>query len=1313
MPVNSVGASIVRKIWVAFVAALMLLAVYVSVGRIAMPRLGNYQTQIEAVLSERLGIQVTAQSLQGEWQGLQPAASLQRVVLHSLASTQETSTSKPILEIRQIVMKLDVISSLLAMQPVFSSMELEGMHFDLSQNPQGKWSVTGMPARGKGGNPLNWLLLQKQLLLSQVELTLHPQNTSTKSLSIPEWGLRCGLAACSSQGSVELSGDATAPLKFSLNIYDTPSDADFRLEGYLESPPLPLLEWLPLAGQQDPLFDDVDELTLGGEVWFEWAQQQIVDVRGSLDLPVIDLGNDNEALAAVDFLHTSFAWRRGTTNSDELWALWLSDLTFKWAGHVFEPAQRRVSLVQQEQGQMVRLIADRFELEPISNTMLALDSLPKNLRNVLSSLKPRGQLVNVHFDYQLPKSVKTKTAPDFKLQANLREVAVSAWQHAPSASGVSGYIEVGPTAGLVDFVSNGLKLHFPRVYKQGWQFDQASGEVNWLREENSFWLKGEQLFLLGDLGEITGQFGLLTSTNGIEPRLSLLIGLKDSQLPDALTLVPDRILSTKAIEWLQQAFVDGDAPYTRFILDQQLKKGAPAVSKSLAIEIDAKHVDFSFHPDWPHLTDAEANVQIIDQQVVVAASQARFYDLALRDIKANYDLKPGGARLKATADVQGELKQAWRTLTETPLQKNLFELADDFQFSGQMQGQLALDLPFGAQGESNVEVGFSTRNGGLNIPSLSVKTNDIRGDFSYSSKAGLTAPAFQSKLFGFPAQAAIVSKQTAEGLSTELSVQGQLKVESLSPWVPAMVLDRLAGETDYQAQLSFGRGSKSQLQINSALKGVSVVLPAPLGKNAEQSSSFSFNLALSEPQIHTLRYADLFGYSLMFKDKAYQNGDITIGSATSRYRSGSSILVNGALSELDYQQWSEVVEKAPSPVASSVGSSRTEPTLLSKIKSVQLDVARFDFLDNSYDNVKFTAEQHQGDWNVTFDNPVARGELGYYPASGKTLAVDFEYLYLPGSSADVGADGDISTEIGASDDSLDALAEIIPQQLPELDLRVSSLFLGEQPFGRWAFNLRPNNNGVKLENVDFELRGLQAKGEADWLYDNGEHNSQFHGDVLIPSVAGMLEAWQIAPAIDGAEAKIQGQLNWPGSPANFSLLTMQGPLTLKAKQGRIVDLQSIPLLGVLNFNTLTRRLRLDFSDLFKKGFSFERAQGVLQFERGTMQLKEPLVIDGPSAKFKVEGQTDLLNEQFDHDVIVVLPVTDNIPVIAALAGFPQVGVPVYLFNRAFGEVFDRFTSVNYKVSGSWDKPEVVLSSFFDTSELPESKNEPKKRRSKR
>ena len=57
MPLSALGASLVRKFWALFVILLMLVAIYVSVGRMVMPHLQNYQPELEQALSEALGVQ--------------------------------------------------------------------------------------------------------------------------------------------------------------------------------------------------------------------------------------------------------------------------------------------------------------------------------------------------------------------------------------------------------------------------------------------------------------------------------------------------------------------------------------------------------------------------------------------------------------------------------------------------------------------------------------------------------------------------------------------------------------------------------------------------------------------------------------------------------------------------------------------------------------------------------------------------------------------------------------------------------------------------------------------------------------------------------------------------------------------------------------------------------------------------------------------------------------------------------------------------------------------------------------------------------
>ena len=67
---------IVKKVWTLAIILLVALAVYVSLGRVMLPRVAQYQSQIQSYLSEKLGAPVSFQQLSGNWQSFEPAVSL-------------------------------------------------------------------------------------------------------------------------------------------------------------------------------------------------------------------------------------------------------------------------------------------------------------------------------------------------------------------------------------------------------------------------------------------------------------------------------------------------------------------------------------------------------------------------------------------------------------------------------------------------------------------------------------------------------------------------------------------------------------------------------------------------------------------------------------------------------------------------------------------------------------------------------------------------------------------------------------------------------------------------------------------------------------------------------------------------------------------------------------------------------------------------------------------------------------------------------------------------------------------------------------
>ena len=128
------------------------------------------------------------------------------------------------------------------------------------------------------------------------------------------------------------------------------------------------------------------------------------------------------------------------------------------------------------------------------------------------------------------------------------------------------------------------------------------------------------------------------------------------------------------------------------------------------------------------------------------------------------------------------------------------------------------------------------------------------------------------------------------------------------------------------------------------------------------------------------------------------------------------------------------------------------------------------------------------------------------------------------------------------------------------------------------------------------------------------------------------------------------------------------------------------VLGFLNLGELTRRLSLDFTDLYEQGLDFERIAGRIEVGGGQARL-ESFAIDGPASDIRVSGFADLRARTFDQTVTVEPSIGTSVALASAVAGGPVVGAAVYLVDRLSGGAIDRLGSFEYRMTGPWAKPE--------------------------
>ncbi|MBV0933061.1 YhdP family phospholipid transporter [Marinobacterium weihaiense] len=278
-------------------------------------------------------------------------------------------------------------------------------------------------------------------------------------------------------------------------------------------------------------------------------------------------------------------------------------------------------------------------------------------------------------------------------------------------------------------------------------------------------------------------------------------------------------------------------------------------------------------------------------------------------------------------------------------------------------------------------------------------------------------------------------------------------------------------------------------------------------------------------------------------------------------------------------------------------------------------------------------------------------------------------------------------------DSVASATGAIPAQLPVIVIDIEDLWHGARPVGAWSGRLQPVADGVAIQSLQGRLAELSIEGEAHWQQGSDEHTA-----LALAMTGGdfgtLLTRWGLERVLETASLDSRLQLRWSGAPWAFSLESLTGELKFDTGEARLIEASDgtniLRVFGILNFNSLARRLRLDFTDLVKKGVSFDRISGHYRIEKGVASTLAPLQMEGPSANMTLQGRVDLAAGQLDNTVQVTLPVSSNAPLAAVLLGAPQVAGAVFVIDKLIGDKLERFSTLSYTLSGDWDDPSLEL-----------------------
>lgn len=985
--------------------------------------------------------------------------------------------------------------------------------------------------------------------------------------------------------------------------------------------------------------------------------------------------------------------------------------------------------------------ADSLELMGLVSLASFLP-LNSDSRQQLVDFAPSGQVTKL----QAKWSGNFDRLQNLDIQAKFDNLALRRVGGIPGFSGLSGQINGNEDAGTLTLRSNNLKLDAPQIMPEPLQLDSLTAKTSWQKNDLGYAIQYENVSVENQdaAGIISGSFQTLADGPG---EIDLKVNLTRALMQRTSRYIPLVALKSAGNAWVKQALLDGQSNDFSLILRGNLKKFPFDEKDSGLFQIKASAIGAAvkYHPDWPVIDQGVAKFTIQGRRLETFVSTAVTVGGHLQNVSVVMpDITSANLMLKIRGEAKGKTSHFLDFIQQSPVRGYIDEASDDISTQGSGRLILSLDIPLPSRAthsNSNNTAAASTPvaiaptarkiTARKIVASAPVKVagnyhfieNDVTlpGGIVVQQASGhllFTESSLRTKnvtgqVFGGPASAVLKRKL---GKPLVVKAQGVAHMDQLRHSVSYPILNYLQGSIPWEANITV-QPKRINVQVTSNLLGVQFDMPAPLTKQASEQIPLTFEMQRKASQeTLSLQYGKLLDAKLVrYKKKGewlVHGGNIHFGALPEQGSSaqGSSAVViqpgiwmTGAVPELAVQGWGKLLESTSGDGALNLSSFN--------FKGADLLIKKISGLGYALNDVHIKASTPGKIILAKVAAPQINGEVKWQPQGKGRLTVRLTSLNLqkaPDLLSDQPARSLTKTPPGQTDEQPAAdstqTGTVLPsdpsmlaitgkQTFPTFDLAVDNLTWNKISWGKLELLLGKQVNGSEqiwlAERIHVTTPEGVMAGDGKWIITPDSQQTQINIGLDIFNSGRLLSRLGYPDSVKDGAGRLEGNFYWQGGPQAFGVAVLDGALKLNVGKGQFlqVDPGIGKLLSVFSLQALPKRITLDFTDVFSKGFKFDQISSTAQIRQGLMQIDD-FKIEGSAAKVTMRGQVDLIQETQDLRVRILPTISDTVSLLGFAAG-PAVGMGVLLANKIFRDPLDKLVSFEYNVDGTWAAPNVV------------------------
>ena len=997
----------------------------------------------------------------------------------------------------------------------------------------------------------------------------------------------------------------------------------------------------------------------------------------------------------------------GSVMGNALWSeLWNADAKLLVGPNVSNLVDHGFKL-KVNQGQGV-ISSEEFKVQRLAD-VVNIFGQGTQLQRWLSESKLSGKLYDINFDFK----GSLRALKKWQFNAKGKKVSWQATEIAPGFNNLNAIFRVNQEEGVLAFSSQESKLTWPKNFLADIPVKRFSGEITMRHQANVWDLKFEHIDIesLGVIAKNTK--ARLTKTGKAAPFLVLKSEVDIGSINTLEQFFPKET-DQQFRNWWKGAMhtkmsASGAVNFTGPLTSDDISSGKAGFKADfLAKNVD---LDYGFERAWPKFQAQQVSMIFKNKDMFFSTASGLVGDVnAVKPRVKIVDIFKPSRQLVIDSAINGKLSSVVDFLQDGPLiikskEQNIQTIKIN-SVSGEFDSQLNVTIPLSQLRAAKVSGSGVVRNGGLMVGEL-FSINKINGQVTYTEST-VQGVDILGQMFGGQTRVNVKTLKPGAPPKVRISADGFAYAEEMSQLISAPLASQFEGSSSWKGFIDIDSSGVS-LSVESNLAGTAIKFPEPYAKKADEvrsltasfqagrdiSSQLNISADQLEIQLESLpKQRNLTAKGVILAGDFSSQDLKSIRSPNNLPSEGIHIYSRGI--SADFDNWLDSIKsmaEIPSKQVSDVN-------FVDSLRLLDVKPESLEIFGNNLGRTGFKANSNNGRiWSVDIQGEHANGVGTLKPFEIiPSYNFVFDRLHWP-SKKELAARGIVYPE-GVLDEDVGE-----PNSYPDVSLRARNFRIFDRDFGSLSFKASANSTAWEFQEIVLESSGVVMRGHGEWFDDGSQHGMTKTSFEVASEVGGkMLNDLGFGDFLAGGEIQMVLDLLWRGAPSHFDFDRLNGEYFLDITRGSFprVDADKGRLFGLLNLNALSRRLRLDFVDVFGKGLAFDQMKSGGLISEGNIILKD-FFIFSPSVYIEALGKVGLAKENYDLQMLVSPQLGGNVALLTALSN-PAAGAFVWLVDRIFKNQLNKVIVYTYDVTGPWEQPVVTRIIKKDDIDLLEQNN---------